>query len=266
MNIFKILTIATLTIFLVAGCQNEEIPVGDPPVADFIFQAETGNARKINFAATAKNADFINWDFGDNLGRAFSASASYEYLRNGTFTIKMTASNRFGVSTKEATVTINAPLTPDAAFALGFQGIASNLEVRLKNTSTNAASYRWDFGDGDMTTTAEPGGHTYKQPGRYTILLEAFDAAGNVRDRQRSTLVVLDEQHLTGNSAVWGFRPGAVNNLSAYYVIQNGQPSFSNMLLDCELNDRYTFRADRVFENKIRAMAAFTAVVANAGL
>jgi PKD domain len=251
-----IIQLLSVAVVLFTACQKEEERLtGDSPVSDFIFQVETNNTRKVNFAATATGADFYAWDFGDNLGRSFSASTSYEYTTNGTYTVALTVSNRFGVNTKYVTVNITGPLPIEAGFDVDFDNIPNNLRVNLTNTSKEAVSYRWDFGDGNSSTDANPGGHTYAQSGLYEITLEAKDANGNVKDRQRTKVQVFDERHLfgTANGATWRFRTGEVNNLSAYYTIQNGDIAFDNTLLECELNDRYTFTNTGAFINANQA-------------
>jgi PKD domain len=255
-NMKFIIQLFSIAVVVFTACQKEEErPSGEPPVSDFIYQVETNNTRKVNFAATAAGADFYTWDFGDNLGRSFSASTNYEYLKNGTYTVALTVSNRFGVHTKYVTIDITGPLPIEAGFEVNFDNIPNNLRVNLTNTSKEAASYRWDFGDGNSTTVANPGGHNYAQSGLYEITLEAKDANGNVKDRQRTKVQVFDERHLFGNanSATWRFRTTEVNNLSAYYTIQNGDVAFDNTLLDCELNDRYTFINSGVYSNANQA-------------
>ncbi len=46
------------------------------------------------------------------------------------------------------------------------------LKVNFTNTSSNAKSYFWDFGDGNTTDTPNPT-HTYTKPGTYTVQLIA---------------------------------------------------------------------------------------------
>ena len=48
----------------------------------------------------------------------------------------------------------------------------------LANSSTNAVSYKWDFGNGDISTEAHPN-YKYKIHGYYTITLTITDAYGN---------------------------------------------------------------------------------------
>lgn len=58
---------------------------------------------------------------------------------------------------------------PSAVFSYS---TAAGNEVTFTNTSVNAASYTWYFGDGDTATTASPA-HTYTVPGVYTVILVA---------------------------------------------------------------------------------------------
>jgi PKD domain len=239
-----------LIILGLAACNKEE-DAGPKPTADFIFQVESGNQAKVNFASTSQGAEFLVWDFGDRLGRAFSASASYEYTQSGTYTVSLTASNKAGIATKYATVTVAVPPRITSAFEVNFANINSSLQVNVVNKSANAASFRWDWNDGSSSTAAEPGSHTYAEPGVYEILLEAIDANGVIRDRQRTQVRVLDDRDLYGGMASreWGYRAALLNGRTGYYVVQNGAVAYDNALLDCELNDRFRFAQDGAYSN-----------------
>ncbi|MES2431449.1 MAG: PKD domain-containing protein [Bacteroidota bacterium] len=52
-----------------------------------------------------------------------------------------------------------------------FTKVIAGLQVTLTNTSTNAKSYSWDFGDGTTASTAASPAHTYAAGGTYTITL-----------------------------------------------------------------------------------------------
>ncbi|MBX7238353.1 MAG: PKD domain-containing protein, partial [Bacteroidia bacterium] len=45
------------------------------------------------------------------------------------------------------------------------------------NSSLNATSYQWNFGDGGTSTVATPT-HTYNSSGNYTVTLIASNASG----------------------------------------------------------------------------------------
>jgi len=55
----------------------------------------------------------------------------------------------------------------------------SNLMATFTNTSTDATSYSWDFGDGSTSTDANPAAHTYAYKGQYFVALTATSAAGS---------------------------------------------------------------------------------------
>lgn len=65
--------------------------------------------------------------------------------------------------------------------------------VSFVDASTNApTTWRWDFGDGQTGTGANPT-HTYAQPGRYTVTLTASNAAGpGVAAMKRDLVLVVD--------------------------------------------------------------------------
>ena len=66
------------------------------------------------------------------------------------------------------------------------------LTVNMTNTSTNATSYSWDFGNGNTTTAIDLSGQTqvYNTPGTYTVELVAIN--GLCSDTTAITIVVLD--------------------------------------------------------------------------
>lgn len=65
---------------------------------------------------------------------------------------------------------------PSAGFNIA-QSEANFLEYAFTNTSTNATSYEWDFGDGNMSTEESPT-HVYASANEYTITLTASNDVG----------------------------------------------------------------------------------------
>ena len=58
----------------------------------------------------------------------------------------------------------------------GFTTTIAGLTVDFSNTTTNAAGYSWDFGDGTAVSTATSPRHTYTAPGTYLVTLTAVNA------------------------------------------------------------------------------------------
>lgn len=72
---------------------------------------------------------------------------------------------------------------PTAAFATE----GSDLGVTLVNSSTDALSYAWDFGDGNTSTEVAPE-HDYAMAGTYTICLTATNECGTDESCQEITV------------------------------------------------------------------------------
>jgi PKD repeat protein len=65
----------------------------------------------------------------------------------------------------------------DANFLVSGYEVAAPCPVTFINTSRNATSYRWNFGDGTTSTQSNPV-HTYSLAGTYLLTLKATGANG----------------------------------------------------------------------------------------
>jgi len=85
--------------------------------------------------------------------------------------------------------------SPVADFTVGPEATgAAPLTVRLEEQSTGgAARFAWDLGDGQTASGADVD-HVYTRPGRYTVVLRVFDAAGveGLEVVRREAVVVVD--------------------------------------------------------------------------
>ncbi|MFI5140737.1 MAG: beta strand repeat-containing protein [Bacteroidia bacterium] len=73
--------------------------------------------------------------------------------------------------TLQGVLSANASFTPSATL----DSLANDtVSILFSNTSTNANSYLWDFGDGAETTVNNPS-HTYTGQGTYTVTLAAIN-------------------------------------------------------------------------------------------
>jgi PKD repeat protein len=77
--------------------------------------------------------------------------------------------------------TANFTYSPDAV---------DPLKIAFTNTSTNAVSYRWDFGDSTSADLTANPTHTYAAAGTYTVVLTAQDIAG-VSDTETKNITVI---------------------------------------------------------------------------
>ncbi|MCK6695557.1 MAG: PKD domain-containing protein, partial [Thermoanaerobaculia bacterium] len=70
------------------------------------------------------------------------------------------------------------PPIPSPKPEAGFTAVVDGLKIDFTNTSKNADSYSWDFGDGATSTETNPS-HTYAAAGIYKVKLTATNAAGS---------------------------------------------------------------------------------------
>lgn len=80
---------------------------------------------------------------------------------------------------------------PVANFTVSEDTGCSPMVVTFTNTSTNATSYSWTFGDGTNSPQVTPS-KTYTSPGSYTVTLTATNATGSNTKTVTAAVVVLD--------------------------------------------------------------------------
>lgn len=93
------------------------------------------------------------------------------------------------------------PAIPSPKPIAGFNTTVNLLTVTFNNTSQDATSYAWDFGDGGTSTEANPT-HTYGSSGEYNITMTATNAAGS--SQATLTLTVTDGAPMTADKLVGG--------------------------------------------------------------
>lgn len=146
---------------------------GAPLVANFAYEA---NGLTVLFSdASAGEPTGWSWDFGDG-GASTERSPGHTYKRTGTYTVKLTVVNEFGVSaTASKFITLSLGEAPQADFQFQTDGLRALFTDASANKPT---SWRWDFGDGGSSTAQNPE-HAYSQVGTYNVTLTATNAAGS---------------------------------------------------------------------------------------
>jgi len=85
--------------------ETVNIAVNPLPIAGFVPNVTGAN---VSFDNQSSDGTNFSWDFGDGAGTSTAPNPSYEYDRNGTFTVKLVASNSCGVDSIEIPVQITA--------------------------------------------------------------------------------------------------------------------------------------------------------------
>lgn len=165
--------------------QSVEIKKHEPTKADFSFQV-TGNKApyEVRFSNLSKNADQLSWNFGDPSANAKNnasskANPSYKYKKAGTYRVTLKAKSSLSGLTDQVDkeVVIAAPSTPVARFVFTLSSEMAPSIAVFKNTSTDADSYKWNFGDpgsGNSNTSSDSDpAHSYSNAGKYEVTLVA---------------------------------------------------------------------------------------------
>lgn len=137
-------------------------------VAQFSTIGQTLCGMQIIFNNNSSGASSYVWNFGDNT-TSTQSNPFHTYTAAGTYQVMLIASGACGTDTTFTTLVID-PSTAVAQFTSS--GTNCGSPVTFTNTSSNATTYYWDFGDLSNSTAANPT-HTYTTPGTYQVMLIA---------------------------------------------------------------------------------------------
>jgi len=155
------------------------IRVYEPPSANFTASPRTGvSPLLVNFTNYSTNSSSYRWDFGDG-SISYSINPNHYYFESGIYTVTLTAYNPGGEDTliRTAYITVHAP--PTAQFSGTPTVGPTPLTVTFTNSSVEADTYLWEYGDGQTSATmAITHTYLYNSPGTYTVKLTAFNAYG----------------------------------------------------------------------------------------
>lgn len=144
------------------------------PLADFTASRDTAcTGDTVVFEAVPTGGSFANfgWQFGSLAQPATATGPGPHYVHysaGGNKNVAMTAFNGIGADTAAKSLYVRSSPFPN------FSAQLNGLTAAFNNTSQNALSYHWDFGDGNESTEANPT-HTYSFPAAYSVTLSAVN-------------------------------------------------------------------------------------------
>jgi PKD repeat protein len=196
---------------------------GSNPVPGFSSGATTiCQGQTIQLTNTSTNATSYSWTTtGGSLSSTTDANPILTVTSSGTYTIGLTAFNTFGnaTTTQNLNVTINQPPVANANPVLTTVGLGQN--AFFNNTSTNASSYFWNFGNGQTSTDQNPW-TTYNQVGTFEVMLIASNP-GCENDTTYTSIQVIDASDID-----------EFNGISSLSIYPN--PNDGNFMLNVTLN------------------------------
>lgn len=123
----------------------------------------------------SQGAVSYNWDF-DNGSTSVLNAPQITYVQSGIYEVSLIAFNQFGCS-DTAYENVNVLPRPVADFVPDITSGCEDLTVNFTNTSSGATNYMWYFGDSTSVQAVSPG-HTYYEPGTYSVSLVAYNDFG----------------------------------------------------------------------------------------
>ncbi len=165
-NAFGCTDTATFTVIVhpnpIAAFQLSDVAICDLPV-----NISTNNL--------SQGAVSYSWDF-DNGTTSVLNAPQVTYVLSGLYEVSLIAYNQFGCA-DTAYENVNVLPRPVANFTPDLTSGCEDLTINFTNTSSGATSYLWEFGDSTSVQAVSPG-HTYYNPGTYSVSLIAYNDFG----------------------------------------------------------------------------------------
>ena len=171
----------TVTLTATNGCGSDTASVvvqvlAVPPTALFSTDVTAGCVPlEVQFTDLSEGTpDSWIWSFpGGTPATSNEQNPSVTYDAAGTYSVQLAVSNAAGTSEviQSQFIEVGDVPTVDFTFAI------SEGEVTFTNTSQDAVSYQWDFGDGSMSTEVNPV-YTFNASGDYEVTLTATNDCG----------------------------------------------------------------------------------------
>ncbi|UCC27228.1 MAG: PKD domain-containing protein [Candidatus Bathyarchaeota archaeon] len=174
------------------------VAVKTPPNATFSCSPTTPlTGEDVTFNATCSYdldgyiANYF-WDFGDGTN-ATSVIVQHAYVDDGNYTVELLVTDNDGISTMKTRVKTILNRAPVPSFVTTPKQLITGQTVTFNASASfdsdgGIASYKWDFGDGNLTTISSSIiTHGYSSSGNYTATLTIFD---NDNFSNSSTLIL----------------------------------------------------------------------------
>jgi gliding motility-associated-like protein len=184
------------------GCENQDAVTVDiqalPVVSFYTQQSQYCYPVIADFINTTASSQNCTWTL-DN-GQTFTGCLPTTYVFNqpGVYGVTLQVESTYGCVNQlyqDSMVIVDA--YPNAAFTYTPAEITTlHPLVNFTNTSTNATSYIWSFGDGSSITSEVSPNHLYSEESSGTYLITLIAISENGCIDSTSTLIKIDEEFL----------------------------------------------------------------------
>lgn len=226
----------TYTVTVTEGaCSDQasiDLIVNPTPQADY-FSTQTNGCEglTVSFVENSANAVSFVWDFGDGSPLSNESNPTHTYNDAGSYNVTLTTIGIGGCQTSISKDMISVSASGFANFssdpAPGTQAALPDATVAFTDLSQNAISWLWDFGDGNISTDANPV-HVYKIDGTYVVSLTVTDQNGCVSTVTQGDYRIFAPDLLIPNV----FSPNGDGVNDGFQVRYTGKERFSMQIFD----------------------------------
>jgi PKD repeat protein len=181
------------------------VQVGSSPTATFTLPggaAPVGVPVSFNAAGSSDpnsggSISSYAWDFGD--GKSGSGTTpSHAYAKPGTYTVSLTVTDNYGLTSQSISHQIKVLTPPSADFIVRTGHPAAGVSLRFDAAPSTDPSgpildYAWRFGD-SSTGSGATATHAYSRPGSYTVTLTITDNSGQTASVTAPVVVAAAEK------------------------------------------------------------------------
>lgn len=185
--------LVVIFLLIISGCSKDDNPVNTTTkgtISGRVTEQNSGNAISGASISTQPATSTVTSDNNGNYTISNIEAGSYTLTAtmNGYSTNSANVKVDAGQTTTVNIALTNIPFTPVAGFNYGGT-LFTPAAITFTNTSQNADSYLWNFGDGTTSTQANPS-KTYNQHGSYTVTLTATNTTSGLSDQTNQNLVI----------------------------------------------------------------------------
>jgi len=189
---------ATLTLVDTNYCNAPEIDTVPLRVAinveaHFTAPDSTCVPATVEFVNTTNGGETFTWDFGDGSPTSDEVNPIHVYNNPGVYTVSLHAvDNNTCNRTSDTSMLVTVFAPPTADFTYSPTTPTENTPTTFTNQSSpDAVSFLWEFGDGDGSTQVNPV-YQYNKTGVYDVYLISTNSAGcsDTAYKQVSAIVV----------------------------------------------------------------------------
>ena len=173
------------------------------PVASFSAPIEPELCEispEITFTNSSSDATSYYWEFpGGSPSTSTDTDPIITYTSTGTYDVILYAIDGTDSSMTTSSIDVSVNNIPEALYTSSSPAYIPMTQIFFTNTSSDATSYFWDFGDGNTSTDTDPW-NDYGSTGDYLVQLIAMNP-GCPNDTTLNTVQVIDNLGIQGTSA-----------------------------------------------------------------